>query len=87
MHLFPQTGFDKLDIISFTIVKMSTNNFTIPIINLKSQLSRLMTCDLIRDIMTIVGFFKPGVSFKALKYKGHVLCCTETGFRCSFEVK
>ena len=20
----------------------------------------------------------PGVSFKALKYKGHVLCCTET---------
>ena len=36
--------------------------------------------------MIIVGFCKPGDSFKALKYKGHVLCCTETGFRCSFEV-
>ena len=27
--------------------------------------------------LVIVGFFKPGISFKALKYKGHVLCYTE----------
>ena len=26
---------------------------------------------------TIVRFFKPGISFKALKYKGQVLCYTE----------
>ena len=29
------------------------------------------------DCTAIVGFFKPGISFKALKYIGHVLYYTE----------